>query len=91
MMVKVLQNRQYVYIQYVSESTIIHTNIQGPTVYDDETSTVARIKGELLCFRPGDYTLVSDQDLSLRESELHLLLHFSCDGEMGIYTLYVHV
>ena len=45
---------------------------------------MVRIKGEVLCFRPGDYTLVNDQDLSLRENELHLLLHFCCDGEMSI-------
>lgn len=43
-------------------------------------SPAAKVRGELLCWRPGDYTLASDQDLSLRECELHLLLHFNCNG-----------
>lgn len=44
-------------------------------------SSPAQVRGELLCFRPGDYTLASDQDPSLGESELHLLMFFNCYGE----------
>lgn len=41
----------------------------------------AKIRGELLCFQPGDYTLVSDKDPTIGECALDLLLHFCCDGE----------
>ena len=46
-------------------------------------SSGAHVRGELLCFQPGDYTLASDQDPSLGECELHLLLCFNCDGEQS--------
>lgn len=41
----------------------------------------AKIRGELLAFHPGDYTLVSDQDPTMEECELDLNLHLCCDGE----------
>ena len=49
--------------------------------------TVAKVRGELLCVRPGDYTLVSEQDPTLGESELHLLLHLCCDGELSYHSI----
>ena len=40
----------------------------------------ARVKGELLCCCPGDYTLISDCDTASGESALDILLHFCCEG-----------
>ena len=40
----------------------------------------ARVRGELLCCCPGDYTLISDCDTSSGESALDVLLHFCCEG-----------
>ena len=41
----------------------------------------AKVRGELLRFQPGDYTLVTDHDLTATGgSVLDLILHFCCDG-----------
>ena len=40
---------------------------------------MAEVGGEL---RPGDYSLVSYQDPSIGETQLHLLLHFCCEREL---------
>ena len=50
----------------------------------DHHVAVAKVRGELLYFWPGDYTLVSDQDPSIGQCELHLHLHFCCDGEFPL-------
>jgi Rps23 Pro-64 3,4-dihydroxylase Tpa1-like proline 4-hydroxylase len=66
------------------------------TVSPSEPATVhhrvAKISGELLCFQPGDYTLVTDHDLAATgDCVLDLLLHFCCDdwsvdcGGMRVY------
>lgn len=47
-----------------------------------DCQSVAEVRGELLQLRPGDYSLVSDQDPSIRETQLHLLLHFCCEREL---------
>lgn len=44
--------------------------------------SVAKIRGELFSFRPGDYTLVNDQDPTIGECALDLHIHFCCDGEL---------
>ena len=45
-------------------------------------AAAAQLRGELLHLRPGDYTLASDQDPSVGETDLHLLLHFCCEGQL---------
>ena len=47
-----------------------------------DSQSVAEVGGELLQLRPGDYSLVSDQDPSIGETQLHLLLHFCCKREL---------
>ena len=45
-------------------------------------AAAAQLRGELLHLRPGDYTLASDQDPSVGETDLHLLLHFCCESQL---------
>ena len=45
-------------------------------------AAAAQLRGKLLHLRPGDYTLASDQDPSVGETELHLLLHFCCESQL---------
>ena len=49
------------------------------------SAAAAKVRGELLCFQPGDYTLVSDQDPTIAECALDLMLHFSCNGQCQLY------
>lgn len=44
--------------------------------------SVAKIRGALFSFRPGDYTLVNDQDPTIGECALDLHIHFCCDGKL---------
>lgn len=44
--------------------------------------SVAKVRGELFSFCPGDYTLVNDQDPNIGECALDLHIHFCCDGEL---------
>lgn len=46
--------------------------------------SAAKVRGELFSLRPGDYTLVSDQDPTIGECALDLHIHFCCDGELLI-------
>ena len=69
-----------------------HRAITAPAASPGPASgSTARIGGELLHCQPGDYTLITDSDLTTGECALDVILHLCCEGMKFWLLLHVRI